>query len=65
MHGDKGYDYRHLRQWQWQHDGAPMQLHPGDIGWNYQFGTAETAAVVQTPSRHRQPGQASPPTNNH
>jgi hypothetical protein len=17
----------------WQHDGAPMQLHPGDLGW--------------------------------
>ncbi|MFC7597341.1 GNAT family N-acetyltransferase [Terrabacter sp. GCM10028922] len=37
---------------EWQHDEAPMQLHPGDIGWNYRFGTAETAAVVRTWSRH-------------
>ncbi len=29
---------------EWQHDGAPMQLHPGDIGWNHRFGAAETAA---------------------
>ncbi|WP_350277587.1 GNAT family N-acetyltransferase [Kribbella sp. HUAS MG21] len=36
---------------EWQHDGAPMQLHPGDIGWNYRFGTPETAAVVRTWSR--------------
>jgi ribosomal protein S18 acetylase RimI-like enzyme len=36
---------------EWQHDDAPMQLHPGDIGWNYRFGTAETAAVVRTWSR--------------
>ncbi|RAG83943.1 GNAT family N-acetyltransferase [Streptacidiphilus pinicola] len=36
---------------EWQYDGAPMQLHPGDIGWNYRFGTAETAAVVRTWSR--------------
>lgn len=35
----------------WQYDGAPMQLHPGDIGWNHRFGTAETAAVVRTWSR--------------
>lgn len=36
---------------EWQHDAAPMQLHAGDIGWNYRFGTAETAAVVRTWSR--------------
>ncbi|MFF7850586.1 GNAT family N-acetyltransferase [Streptomyces sp. NPDC007910] len=36
---------------EWQHDGAPMQLHPGDIGWNHRFGAAETAAVVRTWSR--------------
>jgi ribosomal protein S18 acetylase RimI-like enzyme len=36
---------------EWQYDGAPMQLHPGDVGWNYRFGTAETAAVVRTWSR--------------
>lgn len=28
-----------------------MQLHSGDIGWNYRFGTAETAALVRTWSR--------------
>lgn len=37
---------------EWQHDDAPMQLHPGDIGWNYRFGTAETAAAVRTWSRN-------------
>ncbi|NUR61893.1 MAG: GNAT family N-acetyltransferase [Catenulispora sp.] len=36
---------------EWQYDGAPMQLHPGDIGWNYRFGTPETAAAVRTWSR--------------
>lgn len=36
---------------EWQHDGAPMQLHAGDIGWNHRFGTAETAAVLRTWSR--------------
>ncbi|MFF3255751.1 GNAT family N-acetyltransferase [Actinacidiphila glaucinigra] len=36
---------------EWQYDGAPTQLHPGDIGWNHRFGTAETAAVVRTWSR--------------
>jgi GNAT superfamily N-acetyltransferase len=36
---------------EWQHDEAPMQLHPGDIGWNYRFGTAETHAVLRTWSR--------------
>ncbi|WP_234341635.1 GNAT family N-acetyltransferase, partial [Streptomyces sp. NRRL S-1813] len=36
---------------EWQYDEAPVQLHSGDIGWNYRFGTAETAAVVRTWSR--------------
>ncbi|MFI5531248.1 GNAT family N-acetyltransferase [Kitasatospora sp. NPDC051853] len=36
---------------EWQRDGAPMQLHAGDIGWNYRFGAPETAAVVRTWSR--------------
>ncbi|MFE9046429.1 GNAT family N-acetyltransferase [Streptomyces sp. NPDC007818] len=36
---------------EWQDDAAPMQLHPGDIGWNHRFGAAETAAVVRTWSR--------------
>ncbi|MET9403227.1 GNAT family N-acetyltransferase [Kitasatospora sp. NPDC002965] len=36
---------------EWQYDGAPMQLHAGDIGWNHRFGMPETAAVVRTWSR--------------
>jgi GNAT superfamily N-acetyltransferase len=33
---------------QWQHDGAPMQLHPGDLGWFWRFGAEATAAAVRT-----------------
>ena len=33
---------------QWQHDEAPMQLHPGDLGWYWQFGAEATAAAVRT-----------------
>lgn len=33
---------------QWQHDEAPMQLHPGDLGWYWQFGADATAAAVRT-----------------
>ncbi|MFC5910540.1 GNAT family N-acetyltransferase [Streptacidiphilus monticola] len=36
---------------EWQHDEAPMQLHSGDIGWNYRFGTAATAEVTRAWSR--------------
>ncbi|MBB4911429.1 GNAT family N-acetyltransferase [Actinophytocola algeriensis] len=36
---------------EWQHDGAPMQLHPGDVGWFWRFGAAATAAAVRTWSR--------------
>ncbi|GAB3450636.1 GNAT family N-acetyltransferase [Actinophytocola sediminis] len=35
----------------WQHDGAPAQLHPGDLGWFWRFGAAATAAAVRTWSR--------------
>ncbi|MEV5983198.1 GNAT family N-acetyltransferase [Streptomyces sp. NPDC052114] len=35
----------------WQYDGAPMQLHPGDLGWFWRFGTDATAAAVRTWSR--------------
>ncbi|NRQ33411.1 GNAT family N-acetyltransferase [Nonomuraea sp. NN258] len=31
----------------WQHEGAPMQLHPGDIGWFWRFGAAATAAALR------------------
>ncbi len=36
---------------EWQYDGAPMQLHPGDLGWFWRFGAEATAAVVRTWSR--------------
>lgn len=32
----------------WQHDGAPTQLHPGDLGWFWRFGAEATAAAVRT-----------------
>ena len=36
---------------EWQDDAAPMQLHPGDLGWFWRFGTDATAAAVRTWSR--------------
>lgn len=36
---------------EWQYDGAPMQLHPGDVGWYWRFGAEATAAAVRTWSR--------------
>src|SRR4051794_35706497 len=36
---------------EWQHSGAPMQLHPGDLGWFWRFGAEATAAAVRTWSR--------------
>ncbi|MFS8096441.1 GNAT family N-acetyltransferase [Lentzea alba] len=36
---------------EWQHDDAPMQLHPGDIGWAWRLGAEATAAAVRTWSR--------------
>ncbi|WP_425838109.1 GNAT family N-acetyltransferase [Streptomyces fractus] len=32
----------------WQHDTAPMQLHPGDLGWYWRYGAERTAAAVRT-----------------
>ena len=37
---------------EWQDDAAPFQLHPGDVGWFWRFGTAATAAAVRTWSRN-------------
>jgi ribosomal protein S18 acetylase RimI-like enzyme len=37
---------------EWQYDGAPMQLHPGDLGWHWRFGAEATAAAVRTWSRN-------------
>ncbi|MCD0445664.1 GNAT family N-acetyltransferase [Glycomyces sp. A-F 0318] len=36
---------------EWQYDAAPMQLHPGDVGWFYRFGAEAAAAAVRTWSR--------------
>jgi GNAT superfamily N-acetyltransferase len=33
---------------QWQRTDAPLQLHPGDLGWFWQFGAEATAAAVRT-----------------
>jgi ribosomal protein S18 acetylase RimI-like enzyme len=38
----------------WQYEGAPMQLHPGDVGWFWRFGAAATAAAARKWSRDRQ-----------
>ncbi|WP_310723324.1 GNAT family N-acetyltransferase [Streptomyces sp. N2A] len=39
---------------EWQYDGAPMQLHPGDLGWFWRSGGEATAAAVRTWSRDGQ-----------
>ncbi|GAA2496887.1 hypothetical protein GCM10010406_36610 [Streptomyces thermolineatus] len=36
---------------EWQDDGAPMQLHPGDLGWFWRSGAEAAAAAVRTWSR--------------
>lgn len=36
---------------EWQSDKAPMQLHPGDLGWFQRFGAETAAAAVRTWSR--------------
>jgi len=39
---------------EWQYERAPMQLHPGDLGWFWRFGAAATAAAVRTWRREGQ-----------
>jgi ribosomal protein S18 acetylase RimI-like enzyme len=39
---------------EWQYDGAPFQLHPGDLGWFWRFGAEATATAVRTWSRDGQ-----------
>ncbi|AYY13759.1 GNAT family N-acetyltransferase [Actinobacteria bacterium YIM 96077] len=39
---------------EWQSDGSPMQLHPGDLGWFWRFGAEATAAAIRTWSRDGQ-----------
>ncbi|WP_030694273.1 GNAT family N-acetyltransferase [Streptomyces globisporus] len=36
---------------EWQDEGAPMQLHPGDLGWFWRWGPEATARAVRTWSR--------------
>lgn len=36
---------------EWHYDGAPHQLHPGDLGWYWRFGAEATAAAVRTWTR--------------
>ncbi|WP_423463087.1 GNAT family N-acetyltransferase [Promicromonospora sp. MS192] len=36
---------------EWQSDTDPVQLHPGDIGWFWRWGTTATAAAVRTWTR--------------
>lgn len=31
----------------WQHQGGPVQLHPGDIGWQYRLGAQEVSDSVR------------------
>jgi GNAT superfamily N-acetyltransferase len=38
----------------WQYEGAPMQLHPGDLGWSWRFGPDALAAALRTWSRDEQ-----------
>ncbi|MEV8525012.1 GNAT family N-acetyltransferase [Streptomyces sp. NPDC052000] len=37
---------------EWQYEGSPMQLHPGDLGWFWRWGAQATAAAVRTWSRN-------------
>ena len=38
----------------WQYEGAPMQLHPGDLGWSWRFGPEALAAALRVWSRNEQ-----------
>jgi ribosomal protein S18 acetylase RimI-like enzyme len=33
---------------EWQYDGGPFQLHPGDVGWFWGFGAERTAEATRT-----------------
>ncbi|MFC0705271.1 GNAT family N-acetyltransferase [Cellulomonas uda] len=35
----------------WQDESAPLQLHPGDLGWSWRDGTSAVAAAVRTWTR--------------
>lgn len=36
---------------EWQYDGVPVQLHPGDVGWFWRFGAKRTAEATRVWSR--------------
>jgi ribosomal protein S18 acetylase RimI-like enzyme len=36
---------------EWQDGAAPVQLHPGDVGWFWRFGAQQTAEALRTWSR--------------
>jgi len=38
----------------WQHDGGPVQLHPGDLEWNWSLGAQELAEAVRVWARDGQ-----------
>lgn len=40
---------------QWQREGMPVQLHPGDLGWHSRFGAERAAATLRTWSRDGRP----------
>ncbi|MGL5816275.1 MAG: GNAT family N-acetyltransferase [Phycicoccus sp.] len=44
--GRLGEVVRVLREW--QRDGSPVRLHPGDLGWHWRLGAEATAAAVRT-----------------
>ena len=35
----------------WQHDGSPLQVHPGDLGWFERFGAEALAAALRVWAR--------------
>lgn len=36
---------------EWQNDAAPVQLHPGDVGWFWRFGTQQATEALRAWSR--------------
>ncbi len=39
----------------WQRDGAPVQLHPGDLGWHWRFGAEQLAGAIRVWHRDGRP----------
>ncbi|MFF3608797.1 GNAT family N-acetyltransferase [Streptomyces sp. NPDC002463] len=49
--GTDGLDSAVVALREWQYEGAPAQLHPGDLGWYWRAGAEATAQAVRTWSR--------------